>query len=392
MHPDVELLNHKAEAPVNGEKQAPRLGDLIEEIEAFILKYVRLPSPELATLVACWCAATYAYEQFDTFGYIALRSATPGCGKSRLLRVIALFANGNPPITMTPTAATIFRSTRPVQIFDEVDKLRNKDRETYGEVLAILDAGYEKDGIVPRMEKKNGTWVTREFPVYGPKALAGIERLADTLADRVFQVQMKRTPQKLARWNKRRLGEIGTRIRTDLETWTLQHCDEVREAYDKLPDELEKLSKFDDRFQDIAEPLVILASLADAERLKDSPEQPEAGSRAMIADRLMKGLMAAAGRREPSNRERELRAFLELAKARLNGVAELFVSSSTLREACQEYEDLAQIDTEKKLAGFLKHFDLFPGKGPTNSNRGYRLRREWIEDWRASYKAVGEAP
>ena len=37
-------------------------------------------------------------------------------------------------------------------------------------------------------------------------------------------------------------------------------------AYDDLPDQHPDLERFDDRFQDIAEPLIILATMADAER------------------------------------------------------------------------------------------------------------------------------
>ena len=33
-----------------------------------------------------------------------------------------------------------------------------------------------------------------------------------------------------------------------------------------LPDELPQLREFDDRFQDLAEPLLVIASLADEER------------------------------------------------------------------------------------------------------------------------------
>ena len=101
----------------------PQLADLIDKIEQAVIGHVLLPARELATLIAIWIAGTYSFRLFRYVGYLALRSATPRCGKTRLLRLIAAFSDGNPPVTSIPTAATIFRSGRSVLLLDEVDKL-----------------------------------------------------------------------------------------------------------------------------------------------------------------------------------------------------------------------------------------------------------------------------
>src|SRR4030095_11313923 len=116
---------------------------------------------------------------------LALRSATPRCGKTRLLRLLALLALDSPSITTTPTAPVLFRSQRKVLILDEVDRLRNADKENFGAVLSILNVGFEKGAVVERTERaKGGNFEVRAFPVYRPVAIAGIESLADTLSDR----------------------------------------------------------------------------------------------------------------------------------------------------------------------------------------------------------------
>ena len=52
-----------------------------------------------------------------------------------------------------PTAAILFRSERPVLILDEVDNLRQKDKDAYADVLAILNLAYKKGGVIERCRK-----------------------------------------------------------------------------------------------------------------------------------------------------------------------------------------------------------------------------------------------
>lgn len=396
MHPEVELLSEAAKAPVNdgqldgGGTQTVRLASVLDEIEALIRQHIQLPAEALTILIAVWIAGTYAYQRFDYFGYLALRSATPRCGKTKLLRSLAMLVKGQPPITTQPSAAVLFRTNRDVLLLDEVDKLRNSDRDTYGEVIAVLNAGFEKGAIVERVSKTKGDgFEVKAFPVFSPKALAGIESLADTLADRAFQIQMRRTSHKMPRMNPRRLKAQAQRIRDSLETWAGQHSEEIEAAYDNLPDELPALAAFDDRFQDIAEPLVVLASLADAERPEAPSEQANGQKVPTVFGRLMDGLKAAAGRREPSRRERELLAFLDMIEAKLIGTTGMFIGSEDLVQACQKHEGLIGIDTTTKLAGFLKHFELYPKSN--GKQRGYSLTTTWIEEWRSRYRGTGDA-
>lgn len=376
-HPDVARIEAAA-APRHGDgPPVPRLADLLDETAALIDQYVALPRKDVSMLVACWIAATYTYERVRFCGYLALRSATPRCGKSRLLSLVAGFSNGAPPVTANPSAASLFRRTRPVLILDEVDRLRNADKETFGDVLAVLNVGFEFGGCVERVEKtKGGNFEVRQFPVYGPVALAGIEKLADTLDDRAFSIQMKRAPSRLPRLNRRRLAKTAEKLRDGFAAWAERHGGKVEDVYNALPDELPDLTPFDDRFQDVSEPLVVAATLADAER---------ANGKTPILPRLLAGLRAAAGHREPSGRERELGALLALIEGRLPaGADDVFLTSAALVEDCREHPDLSRVETGRALAGLLKHFDCSPVS--TGKVRGYRFRRAWVEDWRARYR------
>jgi len=276
----------------------------------------------------------------------------------------------------------LFRTTRKVLILDEVDRLRNTDKDTFGDVMAILNSGFERDGIVERCERVGGRYVVKEYHVYGPKALAGIERLADTLSDRSFTIQMERTSKRMPRLNVRRLRNVTQDLRERIQIWTDEHTPDIEELYDKLPDQVEKLARFDDRFQDIAEPLLVIASLADGE---------QAGS-VEVSLELLKGLKVAAGRKEVSGREQMLVTFLDVVTEKLNGAPSVFIASDDLLNTCGSREELSGIQTTKGLAGFLKHFDLRPRPDPTRKFRGYDITREWVTEWGDRYGTRMKGP
>lgn len=370
------------------------LGDLIEDIENRLNHFVSLPQSSIAVVVACWIANTYSYEQFRYCGYLALRSATPQCGKTKLLRLIGAFANGNPKVMTLPTAAVLYRCGRKVLLIDEGDRLRNQDREAFGAMLAILNSGFEEGGIIERNERRTSTsrggvvtdgFQVREYPIYGPKAFAGIEGLADTLADRTFAIEMTRSRFRTPRLNMRLMDASFGETRTKLEQWTQANRERIQAAYRQLPDELPELHSFDDRFQDISEPLVVLAALADAERQDGTPVLP----------RLLEGLRVAAGRRAPSGRERALVRFLEIIRQRLpNRDEEVFIPTESLLQHCQNEVELVWIETGAALARFLGNFGLSSRQSSDGNCRGYLVRRDWLQRWERAYggHTHGSAP
>jgi hypothetical protein len=361
-----------------------RLGDLIEEIENRLNHFVSLPQPALAAVVACWIANTYSYEEFRYCGYLALRSVTPQCGKTKLLRLIGAFAIGNPKVTTFPTAAVLYRCGRKVLLIDEVDRLRNQDRDLYGAMLAVLNSGFEEGGTIERNERistsRHGTvtngFEVRPYSIYGPKAFAGIDALADTLADRTFAIEMVRSPLRTPRLNMRLMDTSLGETRAKLDQWAQTNKEKIQAAYRNLPDELPELISFDDRFQDISEPLVILAALADTER-QDRPP---------ILPRLLEGLRVAAGQRAPSGRERRLLRFLEIVKRVLtDGDEEVFIPTASLLEQCQNEVDLAWMENGAVLGRFLGKFDLSPRRSTDGQRRGYLIRRDWLQRWEDAY-------
>ena len=71
----------------------------------------------------------------------------------------------------------------------------------------MLNVGFERGGVVTRLEKRGERFVEEPYEVYAPRVLAGIAGLKDTLEDRALALVMLR----------RRRGEAVARIGRSIE-------------------------------------------------------------------------------------------------------------------------------------------------------------------------------
>jgi hypothetical protein len=97
-------------------------------------------------------------------------------------------------VTAHHTEAQLYRSaarTGGVQLFDEVETLRG-DRERFDALITVLNHGFERGGVVARLEKRGDRFVEERYEVYAPRVLAGIAGLKDTLEDRALTLVMLR--------------------------------------------------------------------------------------------------------------------------------------------------------------------------------------------------------
>ena len=283
-------------------------------------------------------------------------------------------------MTSIPTAATIFRSGRSVLLLDEVDKLRNSDRDTYGEVIAVLNVGFERGAVIERCKRsKGGEFSIETFNAYGPKALAGVEGLADALSDRSFQIQMKRASARLPRLSGKKLDPLAEHIRAGLSAWAVMHTKNIEDAYDQLPDPVPALAGFDDRFKTFRSPWSRSPSLLtpDGQRVRpfshvswpDSARPPDGESR----------LDAKRARGQSCGSPEKTR-----------GGDDVFVSSADMLAAAREQDELGWIESGRGLAGLCKHFDLAPRQKGGGKVRGYFLSREWLAEWASRYPDLSD--
>jgi hypothetical protein len=171
------------------------LVEVLARVEQFMRRYVVFPRPETVVAVVLWVAHTYAIELADATPYLAISSPEKQSGKTRLLECLQLLAHGCSGIAITPTAATIYRSLEAspgaTLLLDELDAVFRDRSDKYEEVRAVINAGHRRGATVPRsVPGPKSTWLVKQFPVFGPKALAGIGKLPDTVTDRAIPVRM----------------------------------------------------------------------------------------------------------------------------------------------------------------------------------------------------------
>jgi hypothetical protein len=239
----------------------------LDAVAAFVQGYIAFPDRRTPVLLAAWALGTWTYRAFRIYPYLSIRSPEKRCGKTRLLAVLRLIAFNAAPITAVPTEAQLFRGAATsggAQLFDEVEGLQG-DRERFEALISVLNVGFERGGVVSRLEKRGDRFEEQRYEVYAPRALAGIGRLSETLADRAIPVFMtrKRRDERVARLTGAVEPEAAA-LRDRCALACLPRIGAVLAAAADAPSLLER-EDVDDRAVDLWTPLVALAVAADGE-------------------------------------------------------------------------------------------------------------------------------
>ena len=255
--------------------------DLLDALAQVFTRFIVLPRWAPETL-ALWTLHTYAFELRDVTAYLGIESPQKRCGKSTLLTVLRDLVN-RPLLSTNISPSAFFRvieELRPTLLIDEADRLLKRNDELQG----ILNAGYTRStayvvrtcylrnpespepgpsdgpglrpdpgpaasGLLP----SNPVGLAR-FSAWCPKALAGIGRLPETLADRCILIQMQR---KAATEQCERLRDLAAApLRQQCVRFVRDHQQDIARAQPQIPPAL------NDRAADIWEPLFALADLA----------------------------------------------------------------------------------------------------------------------------------
>ncbi|MBI3105310.1 MAG: DUF3854 domain-containing protein, partial [Candidatus Rokubacteria bacterium] len=239
----------------------------LDALADFFPRYVVLRDRRTALWIAAWTLATWCYRAFRVFPYLSIRSAEKRCGKSRLLGLLARVCFNASPVTAHPTEAQLYRSaarTGGAQLLDEVETLRG-DKDRFDALISVLNVGFERGGVVTRLEKRGERFVEEPYEVYAPRVLAGIMGLKDTLEDRALPLFMlrRRRSEPVARLG-RSTDTDAQSLRDQCALACLTHIQNVLTAYDGAPTLLEQ-EGIDDRAVDLWSPLVAITLVADAE-------------------------------------------------------------------------------------------------------------------------------
>ena len=77
---------------------------------------------------------------------------------------------------------------------------------------------------------------------------------------------------------------------------------------------------------------------------------------------------------------------VRIIEAKLGKETKLFIASADLLSAVKE--EIPWIDTNKKLSGQLRKFQLESGRNPGGDKRGFTITRAWLDDVKARYVPV----
>lgn len=248
--------------PARPAANAAELSTLLDTARDFLCDYIVFPLDEQPAAVALWIVHTWAVEAFDFTPYLNIGSPVKRCGKSTLLDCLALLCRA-PWQAVSPSPAVLFRKIEldcPSLLLDEVDTIfaAAKGEEGKEDLRAVLNAGFQRGAKVPRCVGPKHELA--EFSVFCPKALAGIGRLPDTVADRAVPIMLARCApgQKTLRFRRREVAPRAQELREALSTWaqTPGVLPALTDARPAIPDAL------GDRAADIGEPLLALADMA----------------------------------------------------------------------------------------------------------------------------------
>jgi Protein of unknown function (DUF3631) len=334
--------------------------------------------------LALWTLGTYVFRVFAYFGYVHVVSPVPQCAKSRLLDILAEVVSDSTGRASNLTESVVFHLAHQGKTFliDEMDQMRNQDKEKFGMVMALLNAGFQAGATVYRMKRTEDGWIPERFNAYSPKAMAGLNDLSDTLTDRSFRISMtkKTASETVGRFSLRRQKMTFEALRGRLSLWAAERREKIGELYESIDEIMEKdeghelKDKLDDRFLDISEPLISIAVYADAER---------ANGRAHVTDRLAGLLLRMSGIKDRGTEDSALAAVFRVLHEIAADDERAFVSSKDLLAKVEP--EVSWIDTMTKLANFLRRFDLVAGRDPTGNVRGYTITKEWLGDTKKRY-------
>jgi hypothetical protein len=256
--PPETLLSEAERVEGNGPKpaEAPSGVELLVNLIGFIRRFVVLSEAQVL-LIALWIVHTHALDAADTTAYLNIRSAEKRSGKTRLLETLSLLV-ARAWLTGRVTSAVLVRKVAaetPTLLLDESDAAFKGDRE-YAETLrGMLNAGFRRGGVASLCVGQGANLTYKDFPVFSPKAIAGIGTLPDTVADRSIpiELQRRRPSEGVERFRQRKVGPQALPLQEAAAAWAQAHLEALTEAEPELPEEL------DDRAQDIIEPLLAIA-------------------------------------------------------------------------------------------------------------------------------------
>ncbi len=312
--------------------------ELLRELVQTFRRYVVL-NQSAAVALALWVLLTYVFNHFNICPYLGIVSPVKRCGKTRLVTLLAMLCHrALPASNITPAA--LFRSIEewsPTLLVDEADTFLPGNDDLRG----ILNSGQARDlAFVVRTVEVQREHTVEQFSTWGPKAIAMIGKLPDTLHDRAIEIRLerKKVSEKMPRL---KAGKEFSDIRRRCLRWAEDNGPKLEGMEPVIPEGLH------DRAGDNWEPLLAIAD--------------------HVGGRLPEAARTAALALVEIDTDNESAGVMLLADTRtiLANWQDEYISSAQLVERLVDLEDRPWGEwskgkpiTKNKLATLLKRFGI----------------------------------
>lgn len=227
--------------------------DLLDDITHALARHV-IADKETLRAAALWAAFTWFVDVVQVAPIANITAPEKRCGKSILLTALGKLAHR--PLQVSNIApAALFRSIElwaPTLLIDEVDAFLAAHDDARG----ILNAGFTRDSAIV-IRCVGDDHMPTPFNVWGAKALCGIGKIADTLADRSVPLRLRRrTPGENVESLRHSDPALWERLCSRLARFALDNAEAIERARPSL------IPGLNDRANDAWEPLLAIADLA----------------------------------------------------------------------------------------------------------------------------------
>ena len=261
----------------------------------------------------------------------------------------------------------------PTLLLDESDAAFAGDRD-YAEALrGVLNCGHSRNGTVSLCVGQGANLTFKDFQVFCPKAIAGIGRLPDTVADRSIPIRMKRRApdETLQRFRRRLFLDESAMIRDHISEWITPQLEALRDMRPTLPNSLSA------RQQDGCEPLLAIADIAGG----DWPERARAALVEILTGESAED--SSTGIRLLS----DIRSVLQEQGLDRIFTVDLLAALCDMEPQWLEFS-YGKALSAAALARLLKGYDIAPRKIRISDRTASGYFREWFSDAWARYLAL----
>ncbi len=335
---------------------------------AHLLEFPAHDAAGTTATLALWVMLTYLYPAWPAVPYVHV-SGTKESGKTRLFEVLRKCVF-RPMASSNITGPALFRTLHSqggTVLFDEAERLKQKQDPDVAATLSILLAGYKAGGQAIRLEPVGDTYQPVCFDVYGPKATACIVGLPPELLSRCITIGMLRAPKDSPK-PRRTIGSAPhawADIRDELHVMAIDHF----QAWPRLARRSDVCPEMSGREYERWQPLLAIARWLDDAGMRGLHKRVEQFAVELIDDAIDEGV--------PDMEAALLQAFFGL------------VTSGTYLKASEILDDAKRSDprleswSPRGVSTSLKKYSFKTSK--TNRGRVYRAVPEDIERIKQNY-------